>query len=114
MAAFYADEDIPASLVDALAALGHDVLTAAADNRANQQIADSDVLARATAIGRAVLTFNRWDFHHLHRISRVHAGIVTCTGDSDRLALAQRIDQAVQLPGTLAGQLIKIIRPSRR
>ena len=73
MATFYADEDTPASLIVALTALGHDVLTAAADNRANQRIPDADVLARAIAIGRTVLTFNRWDFHRLHRSTPAHA-----------------------------------------
>ena len=86
MAAFYADEDIPASLVNALTTLGHDVLTAAADGRANQRIADTDVLARATDLDRAVLTFNRRDFHSLHRKNPLHAGIVTCTNDPDRSA----------------------------
>jgi hypothetical protein len=113
MAAFYTDEDTPASLVNFLITLGHDVLTASADHRANQGIADTDVLARATALGRAVLTFNRRDFHRLHRSNPAHGGIITCTDDPDRLALAQRIDQAVRTAGAMAGQLIKIIRPSR-
>jgi hypothetical protein len=113
MAAFYGDEDIPASLVAALIALGHDVLTAEADGRANQRIADSAVLARATALGRAVLTFNRWHFHRLHRADPNHAGIVTCTDDPDRPALAGRIDQAVRPFAQLTGQLIKIVRPPK-
>jgi hypothetical protein len=110
MANFYADENVPAPLVDALRALGHDVLTAREDGRANQQVPDPDVLARATTLGRAVLTNNRNDFHKLHRADANHAGIVTFTDDSDRAALAGRIDSSSA--AALAGQLVKIICPS--
>lgn len=110
MAAFYADENVPAPLLEALRALGHDVLTAHDDGRANQQIPDSDVLTRATELSRAVLTNNRDDFHKLHRAGANHAGIVTFTNDSDRAALAARIDAAAASP--VAGQLVKAVRPS--
>jgi len=56
VAALYADENVRFDLVDALRALGHDVLTALADGRAGQGIPDSLVLARATHLGRAVVT----------------------------------------------------------
>jgi hypothetical protein len=56
MAALYADENVPADLVEALVRRGHDVLTAHADGRANQKVADPDVLARAAALGRAILS----------------------------------------------------------
>jgi hypothetical protein len=110
MASFYADENVPFPLVDALRALGHDVLTAL-DGRANQGIDDRDVLDRATALGRTVLTNNRKDFHRLHRHRPSHAGIVTFT-DDDFQPLAARIDAAVAPLPTLAGRLIKVIRPN--
>ena len=59
MAALYADENVPRALIDALRTLGHDVLTAYDDGRANQGILDADVLARAVQLGRAVLTNDR-------------------------------------------------------
>src|SRR5437667_12320734 len=99
MAAFYVDEDVPSSLVIALHALGHDMLTVAADGRANQRIDDRDVLLRAIALQRTLLTLNRWHFHRLHDSVPGHSGIVTCTDDPDRTALAQRIDSAIrQIP----------------
>lgn len=113
MAQFYADENVPRSLVDVLTALGHDVLTALADGRANQRIPDPDVLARATALGRAVLTNNRKDYHRLHRIDPNHAGIVTYTDDpTDRPAIADRIHAAIASLPSLAGQLVRIVRPN--
>jgi Domain of unknown function (DUF5615) len=113
MAAFYSDEDIPASLANALSVLGHSIRSAEADGRPNRGIDDADVLARATALGRAVLTFNRWDYHRLHTTDPHHAGIVTCTDDPDRTALAQRIDHAVRQVARLDGCLVKVIQPNR-
>jgi hypothetical protein len=112
MASFYADEHVPSSLVDALRALGHDVLTIQEDGLANRGTTDSDVLDRATALGRAVLTNNRKHFHRLHRLSPAHAGIVTYTDDADRSALAARIDAAVSAPASLAGTLTRVVRPN--
>ena|SRR5438874_2052939 len=112
MASLYADENVPLPLVGALRALGHDVLTALDDGRANQGIGDQEVLDRATALGRAVLTNNRKDFHRLHRHRPNHAGIVTFT-DDDFQPLAERIDAAVAPLPALAGRLVKVVRPSR-
>jgi hypothetical protein len=53
----YADEDFPHPAVDELRRLGHDVITAQEDGR--MATPDPDVLARAHALGRAVLTHNR-------------------------------------------------------
>jgi hypothetical protein len=112
MASFYTDEHVPFRLVDALRALGHDVLTARDDGRANQGIDDPDVLARATDLGRAVITNNRRDYHRLHRRIPNHTGIVTYTDDPDRPALAGRIDASVASIPSLAGRLVKVIRPN--
>ena len=112
MAHFYADENVPAALTHALRALGHDVLTAADDGRANRSIDDPQVLARAAELGRAVLTNNRDDFHRLHRLSPDHAGIVTFTADPDRDALAGRVHDAVTACATLDGRLVRVLRPA--
>ena len=112
MASLYADENVDHRLVDRLRAAGHDVLTAVEDGRANQRTPDPDVLARATALRRAVLTGNRYDYHKLHRRDPNHAGIVTYTDDKDIPALAARIDAAISPLPSLAGQLVKIIRPN--
>jgi hypothetical protein len=77
--ALYADENFPLRVVEELRRLGHDVLTAFEDGRANQSIVDRDLLARATEMGRALLTLNRLDFKRLHRQMPDHAGIVICT-----------------------------------
>jgi hypothetical protein len=112
MAALYADENVPLELVDALRGLGHDVLRAIEDGRANQRIPDPDVLARATQLSRAVLTGNRKHYHRLHRLDPNHAGIITYT-DDDVPSLAGRIDAAISPLDSLDGKLIKIVRPNR-
>lgn len=112
MASFYADEHVPTSLVAALRALGHDVLTIQDDGLSNQATTDADVLDRATALGRIVLTNNRLHFHRLHRHTANHAGIVTYTEGADRVALAGRIDVAVTPLASTTGTLVRIVRPN--
>jgi hypothetical protein len=111
MAQLVADENVGPAPVAALRALGHDVLTAHEAGRANQGIPDADVRAHATLVGRAVVTNDRRDFHKLDSAFPNHAGIITFTLEPDIPALAARIDGAILAIPTLAGQLIKIIRP---
>lgn len=80
---FYADENFPLAAVVELRRLGHDVLTAFEDGRANKRVEDDKVLARATKLDRAVLTINHVEFRRLHNRRQVHAGIVICTFDND-------------------------------
>jgi len=110
MASLYADEDFPYPAVEELRTLGHDVLTAQDAGQANQKIPDDQVLAHATSLERAVLTHNRRDYIRLHRASTQHAGIVACTHDSDKVALARRIDAAIGKRSDLNGQLIRVTR----
>ena len=112
MAQFYADEDFPGPVAVALRALGRDVLTAAGDGRAGIGIPDPDVLARAAQLGRTLLTKNRRHFYRLHRANPGHAGIITIRDDPDRIDLAARIHAAVTAVPALAGQLIRVNRPS--
>jgi len=108
----YADENFPLRVVEELRRLGHDVLTAFEDGRANQSIIDRDLLARATAINRALLTLNRIDFKRLHRQMPDHAGIIICTEDPDRLGQAKRITAAIAEMVDLRGKLIRVYRPA--
>ena len=62
MARLYANENFPLPVVEELRRLGHDVLTIHETRRAGQQVPDDEVLASATADGRAVLTLNRRHF----------------------------------------------------
>lgn len=112
MAAFYADEHVPPAIVNELRALGHDVLTMQDDGLSNQGITDADVLDRATALGRAVLTNDRLHFHRLHRRAPNHSGIVTYTEDTDRTAIAHRINAAVAAIPSLGGALVRVVRPN--
>lgn len=109
--ALYADENFPLRVVEELRQLGQDVLTAFEDGRANQSLADIDLLARATDIGRALLTLNRIDFKRLHRQMPNHAGIIICTEDPDRLGQAQRIAASLAESSELRGRLIRVYRP---
>ena len=105
----YADEDFPLTVVEELRRLGHDVLTAQEDGY--QSRPDSDVLARAHALGRSVLTHNRRHFERLDRQGALHSGIVSATQDPHHhTALAARIHAA--LAGRPLGRwCIRINRP---
>jgi predicted nuclease of predicted toxin-antitoxin system len=61
----YADENFSFPVVEILRQLGHDIVTAQQDGRTATP--DPDILARAHALGRAVLTRNRRHFERLHR-----------------------------------------------
>jgi hypothetical protein len=111
LALFYADENFPHPVVEALRQLGHDVLTARDAGQAGLGIADDEVLAFADALGRAVLTHNRKHFRSLHKTGVPHSGIVLCTADADLLSLAARIAGAVNAAGELTGQLVRVVRP---
>ncbi len=110
--ALYADENFPLRVVEELRRLGHDVLTALEDGRANQSITDRDLLARATEISRTLLTLNRLDFKRLHNETPDHAGIIICTEDPDRIGQSQRVAESIAQAGELRGQLIRVYRPS--
>jgi len=108
----YADENFSLAVTEALRALGHDVLTALEDGRANQAIPDEQVLARATELERVLLTLNRRDFRRLHRERPRHAGIVSCTYDADPGGQASRIDGALMGHNSVVDQWIAINRPA--
>ena len=110
--ALYADENFPLRVIEELRRLGHDVVTALEDGRANQSLSDYAILAPATELERAILTLNRLDFKRLHREVPDHAGIIICTEDPDRLGQAQRIVESIDKEGYLRGQLIRVYRPS--
>jgi hypothetical protein len=110
MPGLFSDENFDRNVVLELRRLGHDVLTAHEAGRANQRIPDVDVLAFATLLGRAVLTFDRRDYGRLHGQSPVHAGIITCTDDRDVAALARRIHNRISALPSLAGQLIRVTK----
>jgi len=110
--ALYADENFPLRVVEELRRLGHDVLTAFEDGRANKSITDAELLERATQLDRVVLTLNRLDFkrftpsisnpcwnNHLHgRSGSIWAGA------TDRGMYSNA--------GDLSGQLVRVYRPN--
>lgn len=104
----YADEDFSYPVVEELRQLGHDVVTAQEDGR--RATPDIDILVRAHALGRAVLTYNRKHFERLHRQGTDHCGIVSAKHDSDFPALAAQIHG--RLTGLSIGRwCIRINRP---
>lgn len=104
----YADHDFFYPVVEELRRLGHDVLTADQDGYSSAD--DPVVLARAHALGRVVLTFNRWDFERLHRRGDAHSGILSATQDHNHSALAARIDAV--LMGLVPGRWhLRVNRP---
>ena len=109
---FYADENFAVAVAVELRNLGHDVLTAFEDGKANQKISDDKVLERAVELSRAVLTVNRKDFKKLHETGNRHAGIFICTFDADFIGQAHRINDACQNLSETDGQLIRIYRPA--
>ena len=94
--------------------LGHDVLTALEDGKANQAFTDTDLLQRATKVKRALLTLNRRDFKRLHFQNADHAGIIICTEDPDRIGQAERISTSITAEAELHGKLIRVYRPASR
>jgi hypothetical protein len=95
-------------VVEELRRLGHDIVKVQEDGRVS--IPDPYVLARAHALGRAVLTYNRRDFERLHRQGHAHSGILSIKRDSDYPALAARIH--VALAGVSPGPwCIRMNRP---
>ena len=110
MSALFSDENFDRNVVLELRRLGHDVLTAHEAGRANQQIPDADVLAFATLLERAVLTFDRRDYRRLHSQFPAHAGIIPCTDDRDSAVLAQRIHNRTSALSSLAGQLVRVTK----
>lgn len=107
---FYADENFPLPVVAELRRLGHDILTAFEDGRANQGIEDDKVLARALILCRVVLTNNRVDFNHLHYAGHEHAGIVLCTFDIDFPGQAERIHETCTQASELKGTVTRVNR----
>lgn len=112
MARFYANENFPLPVVQELRLFGHDVLTSADSGKTGQSIPDEDVLSFATTQGRAVLTLNRKHFVRMHRLKSEHSGIVVCTVDLDFVGQARRIDEGVKALKSLAGELVRINRPT--
>lgn len=114
MARFYANENFPRPVVEALRKLGHDVLTSSEADQANRAIPDPEVLVFATQETRAVLTINRKDFIRLHNQSPQHAGIVVCTQDVDFAGQAGRIDSAIKTFESLNGALIRVYKDAKK
>jgi hypothetical protein len=104
----FADEHFPYPVVAALRQMGHDVLTVQDDGQ--RGASDLQILLRAHALGRAVVTYNRRDFKRLHVQVDPHSGIVLVTDDRDYPALAVRIEAA--LTGLVPGRwCIRVNRP---
>ena len=104
----YADEDFPFPTVETLRQLGHDVLTAQEDGR--RTTPDPDILARAHALGRSLLTCNRRHYERLHQQGIPHSGILSVKQDANFSALAFRIHAA--LAGRSPGRwCIRVNRP---
>lgn len=108
----YADEDFDHGVVARLRALGHDVVTVMEAGR--RGLSDVEQLVYATEAGRALITFNRADYHALHRQRVAHAGIITCTRDPDVEELAARIHGEISVRSELTGEVIRIVRGSAR
>ncbi|MBD2177348.1 DUF5615 family PIN-like protein [Pseudanabaena sp. FACHB-1998] len=113
MARLYADEQFPFEVVEHLRNFRHDILTVQEAGNANLKIPDDQVLTFASDNERLVLTLNRKDFKRLHRLFPTHAGIVICTDDLNRLALAQRIHEALLKEYPFSGKLISVVRPAK-
>ncbi len=113
MARLFGNENFDLRVVELLRQQGHDMDCVRDRGLASQGIPDRVILPLATALGRAVLTFDRRDYIRLHRESPAHAGIVVCTDDADFAALAARIHEQVTAAGDLTGQLVRVNRPHR-
>ena len=112
MARLYSNENFPLPVVEALRALGHDVLTTHEAGTSGLAIPDNEVLAFAIAEERSVLTLNRKHFVRLHQEQPEHYGIIVCTVDADFAGQAVRVHTAIQSFPWLKDELIRINRPN--
>ncbi|MBA2693266.1 MAG: DUF5615 family PIN-like protein [Rubrobacter sp.] len=112
MARLYANENFPLPVVEALRAMGNDVLTTHDAGKAGHAIPDEEVLAFARDDERAVFTLNRKHFVRLHHESPRHAGVVVCTFDPEFERQARRIHEVLVDHPALAGRLVRVNRPS--
>jgi uncharacterized protein with PIN domain len=110
MARFYANENFPQPVVEALRLLGHDVLTVLETGNAGVSWSDENVLGFAISQNRILLTMNRRHFRRLQSQVPKHAGIVLCTFDLDFSGQASRIHDAVQKQAECGGQLLTVNR----
>ena len=111
MARSYTNENFPLPVVEELRQLGHEVLTTHEAGKAGKSVPDDQVLAYATADGRALVTLNRKHFIQLHNANPDHAGIIVCSLDLDFSRQAQRIHAAIGSKSQRSGELIRINRP---
>jgi uncharacterized protein with PIN domain len=112
MARLYGDENFDALAMMHLRELGHDTLSAKEAGQINQRVPDEDVLRFATSDDRAVVTFDRRDYYHLHQQNPTHGGIIACTYNPDSSALAEQIDEQItKEAGDLTGKYIRVYRP---
>ena len=86
-------------------------LTTQDTGKAGKSISDPEVLVFAISENRAILTFNRKDFIHLHETQPQHTGIIVSTFDPYFAGLAQRIHLAIESSTPLSGRLLRINRP---
>jgi hypothetical protein len=112
VARLYSNENFPLPVVQELRTFGHDVVTIQERAKANEAVADQDVLSLAILEDRAVLTLNRKDFIRLHSLRPDHCGIIVCTIDADFPGQARRIHSAIAATPDLHGQLVRVNRPS--
>lgn len=116
MIRLYADENFELPVIEKLRERGYNILTAQEAGKANQGIADEDVLAFAIEENRAVITLNYDDFKNLHKCNSNHRGIIICTSTrrrDDRDNFANRIDLALRDKESLEGELIRVNLPNK-
>ncbi|MBI3118848.1 MAG: DUF5615 family PIN-like protein [Candidatus Hydrogenedentes bacterium] len=107
MSRVYSNENFPLDVVWKLREAGHDILTTAEAGKANRGINDAQVLHYAKAHERILVTLNKADFEHLHRVTRDHEGIIVCDlFDFD--SMARRIHEALAARSAARNILITV------
>ena len=115
------DEMFSAAIADQLRAKGHDALAVVADPALVAQ-PDEHILARATALGRALVTANIKDFMPLDAQYRAggqtHAGLILVSNKTfaqDRTyttAITSALSALLDKPGPIeGGQVLFLTRP---
>ena len=112
MASLYANENFPLPVVEALRALGHQVVTVQETCKGDRATSDEEVLAFAVENELTLLTLNRRHFIRLHNSKPGHSGIIVCSFDTDFDGLARRIHSLMEQNLPLSGKLIRVNRPS--
>ena len=111
MTRLFADENIPPRIVQGLQNHGVDIITTTDAQLDNRKTSDPDILAYASGVGRAVITFDRGDYKKLHQQSNAHSGIILLKQNMPLPMLIEKVAALALSQADLSGKVHRVIQP---